>query len=49
MNYKDKVRQHLQTPYGKEMVRIWGLQYVKKELYHAKKNVGGDNRKTTNL
>ena len=48
-NIKQKVIEHLQTEYGKSMINIHGLKYVKKEIYHAIKNYTlGDDRKTLN-
>lgn len=41
---KQKVREHLATEYGKQMVEIHGLKYVKKEIFHAAKNQDGDSR-----
>jgi len=44
---KQKVREHLSTEYGKQMVEIYGLKYVKKEIFHAIKNhTLGDKRQT---
>jgi len=44
---KQKVREHLATEYGKQMVEIHGLKYVKKEIFHAIKTYTlGDKRQT---
>jgi len=44
---KQKVKDHLATEYGKQMVKIHGLKYVKKEILHAIKNhTLGDKRQT---
>ena len=44
---KQKVKEHFNTQYGKEMLEIHGLKYVKKEIFHARKTYGeglGDKR-----
>jgi len=44
---KRKVREHFQTEYGKSMLEEYGLQYVKKEIFHAIKTFTlGDKRLT---
>lgn len=44
---KQKVKEHLSTNYAKEMIEIHGLNYVKKEIFHAVKNYTlGDKRQT---
>lgn len=41
---KQTVRNYFKTEYGKEMLEIYGLKIVKKEIFHAIKNQDGDNR-----
>ena len=42
---KQKVREHLATDYGKAMMEEYGLRYVKKEIFHARKTYHlGDKR-----
>ena len=41
---KAKVRIILKSNYGKQMMKIYGLTYVKKEIFHGIKNSKGDQR-----
>ena len=41
---KAKVRIILKSNYGKQMMEIYGLTYVKKEIFHGIKNSKGDQR-----
>jgi hypothetical protein len=46
---KQKVKEHLATEYGQEMIQIHGLKYIKKEIFHAQKAFTlGDKRKIQN-
>ena len=46
---KQKVKKIITSSYGKEMIKIYGLKYIKKEIFHAIKNQNGDKRKIENL
>lgn len=42
---KQKVKEHLSTEYGKQMIEIYGFKYIKKEIHHAIENYTlGDKR-----
>jgi hypothetical protein len=41
---KTKIRVILNSNYGKQMIKINGLRFVKKEIFHGIKNEGGDER-----
>jgi hypothetical protein len=41
---KRKVKAHLESNYGQEMIAIHGSKYIKKEIFHAVKNQAGDKR-----
>lgn len=45
---KQNVKNIISSDYGKKMIEIHGLKYVKKEIFHAIKNQNGDKRKFNN-